>query len=71
MVTRQDEQRIPDPCEIEGERAARIALCLVRVSAEVLAHEGALKRIDRGWAERHLRYPGYPRQIAASSEDER
>jgi hypothetical protein len=71
MVTRHIEERIPGPSEIGEDREARIALRLVRIAADVLAHEGELKRIDRGWAERHLRYPDYPRQTAASSEDER
>jgi hypothetical protein len=47
----------PTTREVQEGSSARVAIRLVRLAVEVLAHEGALKRVDRKWVDTYLRYP--------------
>jgi hypothetical protein len=47
----------PTMREVQEGSMARVAMRLVRLAVDVLAHEGALRRVDRKWVDTYLRYP--------------
>jgi hypothetical protein len=53
--TRREET--PTTREVQEGSSARLAMRLVRLAVDVLAHEGALTRVDRKWVDTYLRYP--------------